>query len=79
MITSIIIPINFLLLFLLFALTGGQAPIAIVTEGHGQFSQQFISSMANSHFFIIHQTSAKQGLEMMRQGQLVADRTNFTK
>jgi ABC-2 type transport system permease protein len=72
MITSIIIPINFLLLFLLFALTGGQAPIAIVTEGHGQFSQQFISAMANSHSFIIHQTSAKQGFEMMRQGQIVA-------
>jgi ABC-2 type transport system permease protein len=72
MITSIIIPINFLLLFLLFALTGGQAPIAIVTEGQGQYSQQFISAMANSHSFIIHQTSAKQGLEMMRQGQLVA-------
>ena len=28
--------------------------------------------MANSHSFIIHETSATQGLEMMRQGQLVA-------
>ncbi len=72
MITSIIIPINFLLLFLLFALTGGQAPIAIVTEGNGPYSQQFNSAMANSHSFIIRETSAIQALDMMRQGQIVA-------
>ena len=72
MITSIIIPINFLLLFLLFALTGGQAPIAIVTGGNGPYSQQFILAMANSHSFIIQETSAVQALNLMRQGQIVA-------
>jgi ABC-2 type transport system permease protein len=72
MITSIIIPINFLLLFLLFALTGGQAPIAIVTDGNGPYSQQFILAMANSHSFIIQETSAVQALNLIRQGQIVA-------
>ncbi|MBV9668269.1 MAG: hypothetical protein JO327_09085, partial [Nitrososphaeraceae archaeon] len=37
MVTSIIIPINFLLLFLLFALTGGLAPTAVVLEDHGPY------------------------------------------
>jgi len=53
MITSIIIPINFLLLFLLFALTGGQAPTAIVLEDKGPYAQQFLSAMEHSHSFII--------------------------
>ena len=38
MLTSIIIPINFLLLFLLFALTGGQAPTAVVLEDNGPYA-----------------------------------------
>ncbi|MDQ6724355.1 MAG: hypothetical protein M3Z01_08850, partial [Thermoproteota archaeon] len=59
MITSIIIPINFLLLFLLFALTGGQAPTAIVMQDHGPFAQQFLSSMVNSHSFIIQETTTE--------------------
>ncbi len=72
MITSIIIPINFLLLFLLFALTGGQAPTAIVMQDHGPFAQQFLSSMVNSHSFIIQETTAEQALNMIHQGQIVA-------
>src|SRR5438067_4464821 len=72
MITSIIIPINFLLLFLLFALTGGQAPTAIVLEDKGPYAQQFISAMEHSHSFIIQQTTASDAQKLMRLGQIVA-------
>ena len=59
MLTSIIIPINFLSLLLLFALTGGQAPTAVVLEDKGPYAQQLLSVMEHSHSFIIQQTTAQ--------------------
>jgi ABC-2 type transport system permease protein len=70
--TSIIIPINFLLLFLLFALTGGQAPTAVVLEDKGPYAQQLLSAMEHSHSFIIQQTTASNAQNLMQKGQIVA-------
>ena len=72
MVTSIIIPINFLLLFLLFALTGGEAPTAVVLEDHGPYAMQFLSAMEQSHSFIIQQTTASEAQNLMRQGRIVS-------
>jgi ABC-type transport system involved in multi-copper enzyme maturation permease subunit len=72
MLTSIIIPINFLLLFLLFALTGGQAPTAVVLEDSGPYAQQLLLAMEHSHSFIIQQTTASNAQKLMRSGQIVA-------
>lgn len=72
MLTSIIIPINFLLLFLLFALTGGQAPTAVVLEDNGPYAQQLLSAMEHSHSFIIQQTTAFNAQKLMQLGQIVA-------
>jgi ABC-type multidrug transport system permease subunit len=72
MVTSIIIPNNFLLLFLLFALTGGEAPTAIVLEDHGPLAMQFVSAMEHSHSFIIQQTTANEAQNLMRQGRIVS-------
>jgi ABC-2 type transport system permease protein len=72
MVTSIIIPINFLLLFLLFALTGGEAPTAVVLEDHGPYAMQFVSAMKHTHSFIIQQTSASEAQDLMRQSRIVS-------
>src|SRR5919204_1741787 len=72
MLTSIIIPVNFLLLFLLFALTGGQAPTAVVLEDKGPYAQQFVSAMEHSHSFIIQQTTASDAQNLIQKGQIVA-------
>src|ERR1700758_1118940 len=72
MLTSVIIPINFLLLFLLFALTGGQAPTAVVLKGNGPYAQQLLSAMQHSHSFIIQQTTASNAQNLMQKGQIVA-------
>ncbi|MGA8913545.1 MAG: ABC transporter permease, partial [Nitrososphaeraceae archaeon] len=72
MLTSIIIPINFLLLFLLFALTGGQAPTAVVLKDNGPYAQQLLSAMEHSHSFIIQQTTASDAQNLMQKGQIVA-------
>lgn len=72
MVTSIIIPINFLLLFLLFAITGGEAPTAVVLEDHGHYAMQFVSAMEHSHSFMIQQTTPSEAQNLMRQGRIVS-------
>ena len=72
LLTSVIIPINFLLLFLLFALTGGQAPTALVLGDKGPYAQQFVSAMEHSHSFIIKETSASDAENLIQKGLVVA-------
>lgn len=69
---SVIVPLNFLLLFLLFVLTGGQAPTAVVMEGSGPLAQQFVAAMQTTRSFIIQQTTAEEAQALMRQGRIVA-------
>lgn len=72
LLATVIIPINFLLLFLLFALTGGEAPTAVVLEDKGPYAQQFVSAMEHSHSFIIRETTASEAQSLIQKGQIVA-------
>ncbi|HUX86808.1 MAG TPA: ABC transporter permease, partial [Chloroflexota bacterium] len=69
---SIVLPINFLLLFLLFAITGGLAPIAVVMEDRGPYAVQFVSSLENAHSFIVQQTTANEAQKLVSEGRIVA-------
>ena len=69
---SIILPLNFLLLFLLFVLTGGQAPTAVVMDDSGPYAQQFLQAMQGARSFTIVQTSAAEAQRLMEQGRIVA-------
>jgi ABC-2 type transport system permease protein len=69
---SIILPLNFLLLFLLFVLTGGQAPTAVVMEDRGPYARQFLAAMQAAHSFIIDETTADDAQHMLSQGRIVA-------
>lgn len=69
---GVVIPLNYLLLFLLFVLGGGQAPTAIVLEEHGSYAQQFVSAMQHAHSFQIRETSSSQAQQLLNAGQIVA-------
>jgi ABC-type multidrug transport system permease subunit len=69
---AIIVPLNFLLLFLLFVITGGQAPTAVVLEDQGPLARQFLSAMEHANSFLIHETTATDARRLMEQGQIVA-------
>lgn len=69
---SVIIPVNFLILFLLFVLTGGQAPTAVVMQDNGPYAQQFVAAMQTAHSFIIQETTAEEAQRLMAQGRIVA-------
>jgi ABC-2 type transport system permease protein len=69
---SVILPLNFLVLFLLFVLTGGQAPTAVVMDDTGPYAQQFLQAMQGARSFNIQQTSAQDAERLMSQGRIVA-------
>jgi ABC-type transport system involved in multi-copper enzyme maturation permease subunit len=69
---SILLPLNFLLLFLLFVLTGGEAPTAVVLQDSGPYAQALVQAMRDSHSFIIQQTDAETAQRLMDQGRIVA-------
>src|SRR5579864_3924993 len=69
---SILLPLNFLLLFLLFVLTGGQAPTAVVMDDTGPYAQQFLQAMQETRSFTLAQTSADEAQRLMQQGRIVA-------
>ncbi|GAA4036270.1 hypothetical protein GCM10023063_21340 [Arthrobacter methylotrophus] len=71
-IIGILIPINFLLLFLLFAISGGQAPIAVVMNGNGPLAERFVQAMGGSHSFIIHTATSADAEREIRAGSIVA-------
>jgi len=70
--TGLIIPFNFLLVFILFAFSGGLAPTAVVMEDNGPLAQQFVATMRNSHSFRIHVTDAARAQREIEAGGIVA-------
>ena len=69
---GIVIPANFLLLFMIFALTGGQAPTAVVMEGRGPLAQRFLDEMRGAHSFIVLPMSARDAQDAISAGRVVA-------
>ncbi len=75
LIIATLLPLNFLLLFLLFVLTGGQAPTAVVLDDNGPLAQQFVTAMKNAHSFTLNPpepTTLEHAQEMIQAGQIVA-------
>src|SRR5579859_4293020 len=69
---GIVIPVNFLLLFMLFAINGGQAPTAVVMEDHGPLAQKFLTAMEGANSFQITLMNERQAQSEMGAGHIVA-------
>jgi ABC-type multidrug transport system permease subunit len=71
-IIGLVIPINFLFLFILFALTGGLAPTAVVMRDQGPLAEQLLSAMEHAHSFRITVLDGADAERELREGSLVA-------
>ncbi len=71
-IISVFLPVNFLILFSLFAISGGQAPTAVVMLDKGTYAQQFYHAMATAHSFQLQTSSAQQAQNLIESGRIVA-------
>ena len=68
---GIIIPINFLFLFSLFALTGGEAPIAVALLDEGPLANQFVTALQQAHSFQVHIADSAQARTELLEGRIV--------
>ncbi len=72
MIQSVSLPINYLIMMSLFALSGSAAPTAVVLLDHGHYAQQFVASMQRSDSFRLRVETPAQASAQMHEGTLVA-------
>ena len=68
----VILPLNYNMLLILFALSGSNAPTAVVIANQGPYAQQFYTALAEAHSFHLQQTSADQAQALMQSGEIVA-------
>ena len=71
LVLGVVIPVNFLFLFSLFALTGGEAPIAVVMQDQGPLAHQFVSSLEHAHSFQVRVMSATDAERQVQTGRIV--------
>ena len=69
---SIFLPLNFLILMSLFALSGGLSPTAVVMNDTGPLAQQFYQAMSGAHSFRLQQADAAQAQALIQAGKIVA-------
>lgn len=69
---GLFLPVNFLILLSLFALSGGLAPTAVVMNDTGPLAQQFYHAMATAHSFRLQTANAQQAQALIQAGKIVA-------
>jgi ABC-2 type transport system permease protein len=69
---GVLVPVNFLLLFMLFAINGGEAPTAVVMDDRGPLARQFVAEMRGAHSFQVSEMSAGEARDALTQGRIVA-------
>jgi ABC-2 type transport system permease protein len=72
MFTTIIIPINYLILFAIIAASGARAPIALVMDDNGPAAQSLLHAMRTSNSFVVHVVDDQKANSMFDQGTAVA-------
>jgi ABC-2 type transport system permease protein len=69
----IILPLNYNMLLILFALAGSAAPTAVVMQDHGYYAQQFYNAMGASYSFRLQVAGSPASANaMLMQGDIVA-------
>lgn len=68
---SIIAP-NYCVLAVLFALSGSNAPTALVLEDQGPYAQHMVQALEHAHSFRLEETSAREAASLMDAGDIVA-------
>ena len=71
-IISVFVPVNILILLSLFAISGGQAPTAVVMNDTGPYARQFYNSMSHAHSFILQTATASDAASLIQRGKIVA-------
>lgn len=72
LVQSITLPVNYMIMMILFVLAGGNAPAAVVMHDRGPYARQFVAALHQTHSFRLTVEDAAQARGQWRQGTLVA-------
>ncbi len=72
LITLIMIPLQYLLLFIIFVMPSDHAPTAVVMLDHGTYAQQLFDSMGRANSFRAFQATPQDAANQMKAGKIVA-------
>jgi len=71
-ILGVFLPVNFLILMSLFAVSGGLAPTAVVMHDTGPYARAFYDAMAHAHSFRLQTASTQEAQDLLQAGKIVA-------
>src|SRR5215469_13060657 len=71
-IIGVLLPVNFLILMSLFAISGSQAPTAVVMQERGPYARAFYDAMAQAHSFRLQTESRQEAQDLLQAGKIVA-------
>jgi ABC-2 type transport system permease protein len=72
LLTLIMVPLQYLLLFIIFVLPSDHAPTAVVMLDHGTYANQLYESMIKANSFNAFQTTYQNAENQMQSGKIVA-------
>jgi len=72
LLTLIMIPLQYLLLFIIFVLPSDHAPTAVVMLDQGTYAKQLFNSMSKANSFNLVQTTPQMAASQLRAGKIVA-------
>ena len=69
---TVILPLNYNLLLILFVLAGSAAPTAVVMQDGGPYARQFYAALGEAHSFHLQLASAGAAQQLVNSGEIVA-------
>ena len=72
LIQTISLPVNYMIMMILFVLAGSHAPAAVVMHDDGPYAQQLVTALRQAHAYRLIVESEAQAQDQWRQGTLVA-------
>ena len=67
-----VVPLEYLVLLLLFLLSANHAPTAVVMNDTGPYAQQLYNAMDGAHTFRLQKTNAREAQRLITEGLIVA-------
>jgi ABC-2 type transport system permease protein len=75
MVQAVTLPLNYLVMMVLFVLAGGAQPTAVVMLDHGSYAREFVAAMEQSRTYKIEFMTQAQADAAMQAGTLVTEVT----
>jgi ABC-type transport system involved in multi-copper enzyme maturation permease subunit len=72
LVTLIVVPLQYLFLFIIFVLPADHAPTAVVMQDQGPYAAQMYRAMEDANSFSLFQTSEADAARQFRAGKIVA-------